>query len=395
MESKKGYCRNTGCGGVIMRLRLLSVWIIVTSVLLLVRTGICLAANGIIWTGSLEASDIYQSNTGNIFGTSLDLKGEINNGENQRGMILFKYSIWNPASTGGQDPGSMEVYQAYLDLFFGENQLYRIGRQKISWGSGFAWNPTNYVGIFKNRADLEALNPGVDAVNYEINWGNTAITLVLRPPTDGVFWGYAGKYSFQAWNSDIAISVFQQETANAFGLDYATSVGIFSPYIEVASKTGKQFYLANDGIGNYSTQYRSSLERYLHGVLGANCNLPNDVFLLLEYYYNQEGWSDQEFADYLANKEDLTENIDDFYGELRKNYLNFTVSKSEVIDDLDIGVTILYNLDDNSYQLTPKLEYQVGESTILKLMLNYHGGNPNSEFGPLGNQLIARATMNF
>jgi hypothetical protein len=40
-----------------------------------------------------------------------------------------------------------------------------MGRQKISWGRGFAWNPTNYIGADKNRADLEAVNPGVDTID--------------------------------------------------------------------------------------------------------------------------------------------------------------------------------------------------------------------------------------
>lgn len=125
--------------------------------------------------------------------------------------------------------------------FFYENSLLRVGRQKISWGSGFAWNPTNYLGAPKNRSDLAAENPGVDVVNYEIYQGGFSWTIAVTPQSTGE-WGRAAKVSRRIGDGDFSFSLFQQGNKNALGIDYATSLGNLTVYSELASKTGSEWY---------------------------------------------------------------------------------------------------------------------------------------------------------
>ena len=39
----------------------------------------------------------------------------------------------------------IEVEEGYLEFNPSLNLLLRVGRQKVSWGTGFGWNPTNYL----------------------------------------------------------------------------------------------------------------------------------------------------------------------------------------------------------------------------------------------------------
>jgi hypothetical protein len=55
----------------------------------------------------------------------------------------------------------------------------------------------------------------------------------------------------------------------------------------------------------------------------------------------------------------------------------------------------MYNMDDSSYQLTPRLEYQFGQNALFELMFNYYYGNNQSEFGSMGNLVITKFTLSF
>jgi hypothetical protein len=299
--------------------------------------GICWAEVGITWSGSLEVGDTYQAASPpnpqdtTTLNSSFDLKMDINDGEKQSGTVLLKYKYQSQNQNQNQDTGSLSIYQAYLDMLLSENSVLRMGRQKISWGSGFAWNSTNYIGAAKNRSDLVATNPGVDAIDYEVTRGDSSVVLALKPQSTWSTWSRAVKFSWQVWHSDISLSAFQHEDDNAFGIDYATAIGNYTCYIEIASKTGTQWYIANDN----SEKQRANSERYFHGVLGVNGNLNKNWMLLLEYYYNQEGWNDMEAANWSSLSPGLqgplSEEKGNLFGELRRNYLNMMVRKGEVI----------------------------------------------------------------
>lgn len=385
-----------------------------TVVLLLITTSETgRATPGITWSGSLEATDTYRevntaetnTDTGdsdNFFSVDFNLKAELNSGERQSGVVLIRsetnpHQGKNPQSDAeGRD--SPKVYWAYLDLQSKRGTLLRVGRQKISWGSGFAWNPTNYIGADKNRSDLEALTPGVDAINYELCWGNALVVLALKPQNRWSDWDRAAKYSFQINHSDISLSAYQRDDNNAFGLDYATTLGNFTIYTEIASKTGTQWY-----IGDNSRKQRDNSNRYLHGAIGLNGNFDHNWMVLLEYYHNQEGWNDRETEDYLSyfcllspeQKGLFTGAKAGLFGQLRRNYLNMTIRKSEISDDLSLSANILYNIDDDSFLLSPQLEYQFSQNAFFKLTVNSFEGDQNSEFGPMNNEVCAKIILCF
>lgn len=364
----------------------------------------CYAVADIGWSGKLEVGVSYQeSPPPQSRETSLDgnlnVKMELNSDEKQRGVVLLNYKYRSRNQEESQDAGSFGIYQAYLDLFLTEHSILRAGRQKISWGSGFAWNPTNYIGADKNRADLTALNPGVDVINYEVALNNSSGMLALKPQDRWGEWGWAVKFGKQVCHSDFALSIYQQGIANAFGIDYATVIGNFTVYTEVASKTGEQFFIDN----NLTELTRLNSERYLHGVIGVNGYLSNNWMLILEYYYNQEGWNDQEAANFNSKfqvstpeqQRVLSSKKAGLFGEIRRNYLEMMIRKGEVIDDLALSINAIRNLDDQSYLLIPRLEYQIGRNTLFEINLNYFGGGNDSEFGTMSNQIIAKFVLSF
>jgi hypothetical protein len=352
----------------------------------------------VTFSGSLESDTVYMPLNNSaipapetIFCNVFNLKAEINPGEKQNGVILLQYKYTIPSDPALTD--SLIINQAYSDLQLTSNSLMRIGRQKISWGTGFAWNPTNYIGADKNRADLTAIYPGVDAIDYELTRGQLSGVLLVKPSFQGRFndWGRAVKLAFQAFHSDFSISAYQQGDTNGYGADFATTWGIFTIYTELAEKTGKQFYIGETDSTRVDLP-RPGGQRFLRGVIGALGNFSNNWMAQLEYYYNQEGWNDTEAQIYpIQNKESK------FFADQRQHYLFAMVRKGELVEDLAFTAGIFWNIDDQSMILNPMFDYQLGQNTRIALMMFYYGGPLASEFGSQSYscQYIGKLTLSF
>jgi hypothetical protein len=375
--------------------------LILTIGFVLTMAGFC-QASGVTFNGDLESDLIYMSLKDpaipapeTIFDNTFNLKVEFNQGEKQSGVVLlqYKYAIPpNPDLTG-----SLVINQAYINLQLGNNSLLRAGRQKITWGTGLAWNPTNYIGADKNRADLTTTYPGVDVIDYEVAWGNTSGVLLLKPSLLGRLndWGRAAKLAFQAFHSDFSISAYQQGDANAYGADFATTVGNFTVYTELAEKTGRMFYINSSS----SLVYRPVDQHYLHGVIGAIGNCGDNWVVQLEYYYNQEGWDNAEAQNYYAylSGHSAPSEIANFFADERRNYLFTMIRKGEILEDLTLTTSVLWNIDDQSFFISPMLDYQLSQNVMLTLMMYYYGGSAASEFGSQSYtcQYIGRLTLSF
>jgi hypothetical protein len=157
-----------------------------TMLVLVMLTGLaaapCRADVGVAWSGDLTVEENILDSQWS-FDNILHLKLELNNGESQRGVVLLK--VKTPKSdSSAYDLGLLSVDQAYIDLMPSSSLLFRVGRQKIPWGSSFSWNPTNYIGSGKNRAEFMIDNPGVDVIDVEYTGTNTSFVVALKPKDD-------------------------------------------------------------------------------------------------------------------------------------------------------------------------------------------------------------------
>lgn len=370
------------------------------------------AAVGLSFNGDFQIADQYQDLTTlsppgspyNDLGGNLDLKLTVNGGEKDNAVAYLRYNYPFSASSSS-NPGSLSIYQAYLNLTLNENGYIRVGRQLISWGSGYFWNPTNYLGADKNRSDIENINNpfdnwGVDVVNYQQNWGDFGGTLLLKPQeNDWNQWGRALKFDCHVWNSDLAFSAYQLDDERAFGVDYATSIGNCTVYCEMASKTGTWWYISNN------TQcYRDSSQWFLDGVVGFDWNLGDNWTWIGEYFYNQQGWNSQETINYYnyidalppyANKGALIASVGSLFAEINNSYLDLYIKKEEILDNVDLIENIIFNCVDNSCQLSSGVDYQFEQNSLLELIFNDNWGTSQSEMGTTGDAIILRITNYF
>jgi hypothetical protein len=69
---------------------------------------------------------------------------------------------------GSQDQTKMTLRQAYAQYSFGDGLTLRLGKQRIAWGSGFAWNPTNRLEPAKNPLNTGLEQEGSWAVRMDV-----------------------------------------------------------------------------------------------------------------------------------------------------------------------------------------------------------------------------------
>jgi hypothetical protein len=190
--------------------------------------------------------------------------------------------------------------EAYAQLGVGDGFSVRVGKQRVSWGSGFAWNPTSRLEPPKNP-----LNPGLEqqgAWAVRTDWIPTtwAGVILVAAQSESVATDLplesvertrrtaAARTRFLVRDTDVAV-VFSggrgQQTL--VGLDVGRTFGPVSAHAEASTYRGAELPPARE------------VERFFR--LAAGLLWTRDqTSLSAEYFYNGEGYSQDALDLYLA-----------------------------------------------------------------------------------------------
>ena len=241
----------------------------------------------------------------------------------------------------------IEVEEGYLEFNPSLNLLLRVGRQKVSWGTGFGWNPTNYLMPKKTE------EKGVDLFKIRLNRKDLRGSLLVKPGAELAETEAAVRIARMLPNKDFSISFYQGKDKNAVGFDFAVVAGNYVFYGEVASKSGLPLLIPEEPVVPEDT--------YFQGVAGFYRFLPGNVFLVVEYFH-----------------------------ENQENYISLVTSKSMRAGEVTLSKSILWNLQDQSYMLNPSLRYLLGANAYLELSAELYRGKSETVFGenPWRNHVI-------
>ncbi|HTY13401.1 MAG TPA: hypothetical protein VMD02_04355 [Candidatus Omnitrophota bacterium] len=254
--------------------------------------------------------------------------------------------------------GASDLSQVAWDRVYAKYRADRwsltAGKQRIAWGTGYIWNP---VDIFNPMVlsfavrDEDKIN--VESLRLEVPVGEAggidAFVLTGKPweqTTKGIrVRGTQGLF-------DLALSyVDQGALGHQIGLetagDIVKDVGLRG---EVAFKTG--------AVGN----------NYIQAVAGGDYTLENGIGLNLEYYYNGSGNRDRNDYSWGADPVGM-------------DYL--FLSGNKILDELTtVTVSLLTNMDDQSFMIYPQYARNIGQNLDLNLEAMLLGGPGGSEFVP-------------
>ncbi|MCF7885029.1 MAG: hypothetical protein K9M80_00920 [Candidatus Marinimicrobia bacterium] len=264
----------------------------------------------------------------------------------------------------------LELHHKYFDLI--------LGKQQLPTGSGYAWNPTDIFNK-KDIFDPTYENRGVNALQLRIPIGTRYNLIgIIQPGKD--YDNTTQYYEMKGWlgSFDVAFSYARTEynPASVYEL-----IGMSKNPAVIRDVGGFNMEGELLGLGlrteiavNRLNQDNDNL-KYEY-IIGADYTFRNSLYLLGEYYHNDFG-----------SEVDQTRLIDYMHyfnytvKSLNQNYA-FGMLQYPLTDLIDISLSSIANLDDESIAINPRLVYRIYQDVELNFIGTYFYGEDNrDEFG--------------
>lgn len=234
-----------------------------------------------------------------------------------------------------------------------------VGRQRIAWGTGFVWTPTDVLNPVSPVAIERDEKAGVDAAYVEYALGPmTRVEAAFAPSRDAERTSVAGRFSSHAGEFDVSAMGGRIRDAWIFGGDYAG-------------------YLGNAGFRGEAAFTSGMGRNFVRAVVNADYNFPGDYYTFVELHYNGSGATDPDEYDYsqLLNGQTLN---------LGKYYAAASVSKSftPLVAGSFYGIL---NANDGSGLAGPAVIWSARENLELSASAYVFFGASDTEYGRAGN----------
>jgi len=304
---------------------------------------------------------------------------------------------------------SFTVNELYSDLNFGDLMYLRLGKQRLSWGSGFVFNPSDPVNPPKDPTDQRAIREGVPALKAEIIEKPVSLMAFAVLYDDYKETGYGAKLSTSAIpNSDVSLSGYWSPSQSWTGALNAS----VAPFYELPGWDTVQIWVEGSlcGKGRYEDYAPGSAPGSAAAVapegtqwaalFGSSATLPIvKTVALAEYYHLSEGLSAADLASvYRALRSSdagVVASSSAWYAELARrpgrqgsDYLFASLTQSTVtesgdptFDKIGLGLSCLVNLVDGSTYASADLALAFVKDSSVDLSGSWARGGPDSEFG--------------
>ncbi len=282
---------------------------------------------------------------------------------------------------------------AYIKFSFKPFDL-TLGKQQISLGTGYVWNPTDVFNI-KDVLDPTYEQPGHTALRLDIPLSPAYTLTALYAPEE------TWEKSTKLLQLKGAISHFD------YNIIAVERVWPFHDYIEFDTEnmnfvdvSEKRKMLGGSTVGEllglgvwaeYAYNWMEKSDDFYELVVGADYTFDFQTYVMMEYYRNTLGKSDYE--DYDIN-----------------DWMRFLAAEQKAIcrdqayifaqhpatDLLNVGLQTIYCFSDNSIAFVPTLIYSLSDNVDVYAYLNFNLGKEGTVYGKnMGNGGLIRIRAYF
>lgn len=305
-------------------------------------------------------------------------------------LISKNYEGWD---------NKFSLYEAYISIKPSHSISFSIGKKRLKWGKGYAWNPVAFADRPKNPNDPELAMEGFIVFTFEYIKSfkgilkTLSISPVILPVNENINseFGdkndiiFGGKIYLLLADTDIDIIFLSGKNfAERFGIDFSRNL---SSNIEVHGEIS----------------YTSDIihKKKLNYLFGTRFLTRSEITFILEYYINGMGISSDEMENYfteiqeaynvylLTGEETILNSIkyttDTEFRSFApmRDYLYFRMSRKEPFNILYFtpSLTSIYNLVDHSFSITPEFIYAPVTNLELRAKITLFSGRAGSDFG--------------
>lgn len=314
------------------------------------------------------------------------------------------------------------VDDAYVDIKIRRTHFFTIGKENLQEGVGLSYNPTDFlseekeVDYSQREEERKEDRKGDYLLRFESIGDKLTFSFLVAPKIGNLQQEHPRQllrlYSLVG-DTDVAFSYFHHGKHSKSGLNLSGIIGNnIELHTELAlSKGSEREFLRkrvevgppNSGIYEYESYNPPDEEDiFVRAIIGGHYTFPDRTNLIIEYFFNEDGYSKSEWDEFIAMVKDagskfkspptgfsegiFKENLRIAnslmtFRSLRKNYLFFRLSNPELFNYYDSQLSVLLNVDDGSCVIMPSVDYKKFENLVLRFGVNWFGGDSQSEFG--------------
>jgi hypothetical protein len=247
-----------------------------------------------------------------------------------------------------------------------------IGRQRIAWGTGRIWNPTDLFNPI-NPASFEKIEKdGADAVSFKYYFASFTDLEVVYNPED----------HFKRWNAAFRFRTNYDE------YDVSVMGGYFDKRLVAGGDfAGNLFDAGFRGEGIYWADTKDLNNSFVKLILGLDYQFTAKLYGLVEYQYNGEGQTDK-------NKYELPRLFTGEILNLSRHYL-FVNATYQIHPLVNTSIGFNVNMNDGSGFVLPQVTYSARSDIDLSLGGLIAYGNQRSEYWYYPTSLYAKGVWYF
>jgi hypothetical protein len=305
--------------------------------------------------------------------------------------FTFDYTV-EDGETGafGQELSNFDfqLAQAWTKFDLGRVAYVTAGRQRIRWGTGRFWNPTDFVNQeIRNSVDFFDQRVGVDLLKVHFPFEALGWNLYLISMFDGVDvledTGLAARAEFVLGDAELALSSSVKKDAPLrFGADASAGIWLFDVRGEavVSRGLGRKLFKGDFDFGASPPLLPEEVDPddddwWFQGTVGAEASFKytdTDSFAVgAEYFYNSAGYDDASLYPFLF----LNNAYTPLYTGRHYAALYAFAQGPFDFDELSLTVSTLGNLSDLSFISRFDVSYQLLQYVTCNAFVAGHWGS--------------------
>jgi len=275
-----------------------------------------------------------------------------------------------------------------------------FGKQRVRWGTGYMWNPSDVLQLPKNALDPEYGVEGTYSGKFEYagEFFTPSFIVSAVSADDAETLEKSVSYAFQLYKligtADVFVNgAYLKDTVESIGAAMSWDADIFVVNLEGAairylSNSPNILYLPDD----------SNKGKMLPGIsAGLSKRLADTFFISAEYYYNGWGLDNTQYADAVAGVTDIDSYMLISRGLMawpKRHYAGASISNTW-LDTITLTAAGVYGADDGAFFAYPSLLWSPSENYGLTVRFLYNFCDSRSAQGVFLNPVRSVLELKF
>ena len=275
-----------------------------------------------------------------------------------------------------------------------------FGKQRVRWGTGYMWNPSDVLQLPKNALDPEGTVEGTYSARFEYSdefFTPSVIVSAVSADDEGELPNTVS-YAFQLYKLVGTADIFIN---GAYLKDYVESIGAAISWdadIFVVNLEGAAIRYRSNAPNIMYVLKPSDSGKILPGITaGLSKRLSDSFFISAEYYYNGWGLNNADYAEAAAQVQDIDSYMSVSRGLMawpKRNYAGASLSYTW-LDTITLTATGIYGADDGAFYAFPVLAWNPSENYGFTAELLYNFCDSRSAQGVLLNPVRSVLNLKF